>query len=244
MKVYHAIANVSASLAKQGISKDRKNQQQGYQFRGIDDVYSALAPILAENKLVIIPRFVTKQTRETPSKSGGVLFYTTVEGEFDVVSAEDGSKHTARTFGEAMDSGDKRTNKAMSAAYKYLAFQLFCIPTEGDNDADAHSPAPASPINAPATPKPQTPAQPAKAAPAATQTATPAQREKMLKNLSAAGIDGMDVLEYARKAGIITAEQSAQEWPLEKVPTTQAQMSAVKSAVADFLNGGEAKSAI
>lgn len=35
-----------------------------------------------------------------------------------------------------MDSGDKATNKAMSAAYKYAAFQAFAIPTEGDNDAD------------------------------------------------------------------------------------------------------------
>jgi hypothetical protein len=38
-----------------------------------------------------------------------------------------------------MDSGDKATNKAMSAAYKYAAFQAFAIPTEGDNDADAHT---------------------------------------------------------------------------------------------------------
>ena len=36
-----------------------------------------------------------------------------------------------------MDSADKATNKAMSAAYKYAAIQAFCIPTEGDNDADA-----------------------------------------------------------------------------------------------------------
>jgi hypothetical protein len=27
----------------------------------------------------------------------------------------------------------------MSAAYKYAAFQAFAIPTEGDNDADAHT---------------------------------------------------------------------------------------------------------
>ncbi len=47
--------------------------------------------------------------------------------------------HTVRTFGEAMDRGDKATNKAMSAAYKYAAFQTFAIPTEGDNDADASS---------------------------------------------------------------------------------------------------------
>ena len=44
-----------------------------------------------------------------------------------------------KTFGEAMDSGDKATNKAMSAAYKYAALQAFAIPTEGDNDTENHT---------------------------------------------------------------------------------------------------------
>jgi hypothetical protein len=39
-----------------------------------------------------------------------------------------------------MDTSDKATNKAMSAAYKYAALQAFAIPTEGDNDADSHTP--------------------------------------------------------------------------------------------------------
>jgi len=67
-----------------------------------------------------------------------------VQVEFDLVCAEDGSKHTIATIGEAMDSADKATNKAMSAAYKYACIQAFCIPTEGDNDADAttHEPVP------------------------------------------------------------------------------------------------------
>ena len=68
---------------------------------------------------------------------GTALFYVTVRCEFDFVSSEDGSKHTVTTYGEAMDSGDKATNKAMSAAYKYACMQAFSIPTEGDNDADA-----------------------------------------------------------------------------------------------------------
>jgi hypothetical protein len=135
--VYGLIAAVSAEIAQKGIAKDSKNAQQGYAFRGIDAVYNALAPVLAKHKLVIVPRFISRECVERPSKSGGVLFNVTVEGEFDFVSALDGSKHTARTFGEAMDSADKATNKAMSAAYKYAAFQAFCIPTEGDNDADA-----------------------------------------------------------------------------------------------------------
>ena len=154
MKVYEAIAAVTAEMAKDGISKDRKNQQQGYQFRGIDDVYNALSPMLARHHLCILPRILSRELVERQTLKGGVLFYVTVEAEFDFVSAEDGSKHTVKTYGEAMDSADKATNKAMSAAYKYAAMQAFCIPTEGDNDADAHShdvaPRQAAPKPAPA----------------------------------------------------------------------------------------------
>lgn len=139
MKVYEAINKVQADLVKEGITKDRRNQQQGYNFRGIDDVYNALSPLLAKHGLCVLPRILTRQCVERQTKNGSALFYVTVEAEFDFVCAEDASKHTVRTFGEAMDSADKATNKAMSAAYKYAAFQSFAIPTEADNDADAHT---------------------------------------------------------------------------------------------------------
>ena len=151
--VYQAIAEVQGELAKTGISKTRKNTQgSGYMFRGIDDVYAALSPLLSAHKLVVVPRVLTREVIDRQSKSGGALFYVTVHAEFDFISAIDGTVHTAATFGEAMDSGDKATNKAMSAAYKYAAFMTFAIPTEGDNDADASThevaatPAPPSPI--------------------------------------------------------------------------------------------------
>ncbi|WAL81344.1 ERF family protein [Pandoraea sp. XJJ-1] len=138
-KVYQAINKVQKALSETGISKDRRNQQQGYQFRGIDDVYNALSPLLAENGLCILPRMLSRSCEERQTAKGGVLFYVTVEAEFDFVSAEDGSKCVVRTYGEAMDSGDKATNKAMSAAYKYAAFQTFAIPTEGNPDADSET---------------------------------------------------------------------------------------------------------
>jgi hypothetical protein len=139
MKVYLAINRVQLALSKQGITKANRNQQQGYNFRGIDDVFNALSPLLAEHGLCILPRVISRTCDERINAKGTVLLYVTVEVEFDFVSAEDGSKHTIKTFGEAMDSGDKATNKAMSAAYKYAALQAFAIPTEGDNDADAHT---------------------------------------------------------------------------------------------------------
>ncbi len=143
-KVYEKIAAVQGELAKVGIAKDGRNSQQGYNFRGIDAVYAALSPLLAKNGLIIVPRMIERECIEGQTRKGDPLFRVTVRAEFDFIAAEDGSMHTAATFGEAMDSADKATNKAMSAAYKYAAFMTFAIPTEGDNDADAHTPEVAS----------------------------------------------------------------------------------------------------
>lgn len=137
LKVYQAINAVQRALAAEGISKDRRNQQQGYNFRGIDDVYNVVSPLLGKNGLCILPRVLSRSCVERVNAKGTALFYVTIECEFDLVSTEDASKHTVKTYGEAMDSGDKATNKAMSAAYKYAVMQTFAIPTEGDNDADA-----------------------------------------------------------------------------------------------------------
>jgi len=146
MSVYKAISAVARDMAEVGISKDRENRQQGFSFRGIDQVYNALAPMLAKHGLVILPRITERTVTERVTQKGGVLFYVVVKAEFDFVATEDGSKHTVVTYGEAMDSGDKATNKAMSIAYKYAAFQTFCIPTEQtaiDADAEVHHVKPA-----------------------------------------------------------------------------------------------------
>jgi hypothetical protein len=135
MSVYKAIAEITGELAKVGISKGRKNDSQGYAFRGIDDVYNALSGLLASHQLCLLPRVTSRSVTERTTPRGTTLFYVVLDVEYDIVHA-DGSKHTVAVVGEAMDSGDKATNKAMSAAYKYMALQVFCIPTEGDNDAD------------------------------------------------------------------------------------------------------------
>lgn len=148
MSVYKAISAVAKDMAEKGISKDRENRQQGFQFRGIDQVYNALAPALVRHGLLILPRIIERAVTERQTQRGGVLFYVVVKAEFDFVGVEDGSVHTVTTYGEAMDSGDKATNKAMSIAYKYAAFQTFCIPTEEtavDADSEVHHPSPMSP---------------------------------------------------------------------------------------------------
>ncbi len=146
MHVYKAIAAVMGDLAKVGISKKDTNTFDNYKFRGIDAVYNALAPLLSRHGLVILPRVLERTSEERVGQKGGALFYITVKAEFDFVAAEDGSAHTVCAYGEAMDRGDKGTNKAMTAAYKYAMFEAFCIPTEGADDADSESHAVAVPV--------------------------------------------------------------------------------------------------
>jgi hypothetical protein len=137
-KVYAAIAAVINDIGAVGIGKNRMNTQQGqgFAFRGIDDVYNSMNPLLAKHGLCILPRIVKREVTDRASKSGGALFCVALSMEFDLVCSADGSKHTIAVCGEAMDSGDKATNKAMSAAFKYAMMQTFCIPVQGTPDAD------------------------------------------------------------------------------------------------------------
>lgn len=138
-QVYAAIVKVMTEIGRSGIAKGRKNAQQGYTFRGIDDVYNELNALLSAAQLVILPCVQSRIVTERETKAGGVLFYVVLEVGFTFVSAEDGSTAYVQAYGEAMDSGDKATNKAMSAAYKYACMEVFCIPTEGTPDADAET---------------------------------------------------------------------------------------------------------
>lgn len=138
--VFTAIIAVMAELAREGITKDRTNNTGGgFKFRGIDDVMNACAPLMAKHGLCVFPTYNNRQTTERSSSKGGTLFCVTLDGTFTFVSAQDGSRVTTTTIGEAFDSGDKATSKAMSVAMREALIKTFVIPTEGDNDADAHT---------------------------------------------------------------------------------------------------------
>ena len=149
-QVYAAINAVQAALAEMGIGKDRSTNDNGkpnpkfdYKFRGIDDIYNALSPLLSHHKLLISPSYTDFVLTERKGAYDKIFHHASVTGHFDFISVVDGSKHRVTMVGEAQDGGDKSANKAMSAAYKYACLQVFCIPTVGDNDADAtpHQPA-------------------------------------------------------------------------------------------------------
>lgn len=136
--VIQAIHAISAVFAKEGIAKTLTPESgPKFKYRGVDQVMNALAPLLVEHRMTITPRCLSRVADERQTSQGKPVLAVTVEVEYEFRSAVDGSAILGRMFGEAGDGGDKGTNKALSAAYKYMAFQTFCIPTEGDGDADA-----------------------------------------------------------------------------------------------------------
>jgi len=139
MKVHQAIIDVMGDLAEVGIAKEKRNTEQGFNYRGIDDLYNTLAKILANRKLCILPTILEREVIQRTTKNNSIMYNIVLKMLYRIVSAEDGSTVECTTYGEASDMTDKGTNKAMSAAYKYLCFQLFCIPIDVQ-DPDATTP--------------------------------------------------------------------------------------------------------
>ena len=135
--IHKAMVAIAKEIAAEGIGKSRKNVQQGYNFRGVDEVMNTFSPILSKNSVYVIPKYQNRQFFERTTMKGGVLFYVLVEGEFTFTHEDGSSIIVGPFFGEAMDSADKATNKAMAVAYKYAMFQTFCVPLEGVTGGDA-----------------------------------------------------------------------------------------------------------
>nr|DAR22218.1 MAG TPA: ERF superfamily protein [Caudoviricetes sp.] len=141
MSIYETIPAVMAEIG--AIGKDSWNKQ-GFAYRGIDAVMNALNPAMTKYKMFVIPKVLDQRREERQAAKGSNLIYSICTVEYTFY-AEDGSSVSATVIGEGMDSGDKATNKAMSAAFKYACFQTFCIPTEEMKDPDAETPPPSEP---------------------------------------------------------------------------------------------------
>ena len=135
--IFRALPKVMSDVGPVG--KGGKNKDQGYMFRKLDDVYDAVNPALAKNGVFILPQVMEAQETTMQSKSGGTKLRVKLVVKYTFYH-EDGSSLEAIVHGESMDSSDKATNKALSAAYKYMLLQALCITLEGVPDPDLESP--------------------------------------------------------------------------------------------------------
>lgn len=137
--IYKAVLAVMKDT--EAISKNRTNEQQGYKFRGIDDAYNALHPLLSKHGVFTVPEVLEERREQRETSKGGILNYAILKIRYTFF-AGDGSSVTATVIGEGMDSGDKASNKAMAVAHKYALLQIFAIPTEDPKDPEIDSPEP------------------------------------------------------------------------------------------------------
>jgi len=143
-KIYEAISGVMSDIG--AVGKDSKNVQQNFMYRGIDAVMNALQPAMVRHKVFVIPEVLERTVSELVTARGAKMNWVTCKIKYSFFTT-DGSSVEAVTIGESMDMGDKATNKAMSIAFKYACFQVFCIPTEEMIDPDSESPEMVDPGN-------------------------------------------------------------------------------------------------
>lgn len=185
-KIYLAIPAIMTKVGHVG--KTRTNQQQHYDFRGIDDVMAALQQVMAAEGVCVVP-FCDEIHNDTFTTAKGTPMFR-VTGRFRFrFYADDGSFIEACTIGEAMDSGDKASNKAMSVALKYALTQTFMIPTTEPKDPENDSPAVVA-----TGPDP----------------IWPAVKDKFLAFLKSKGLTLEEVNEGRATAGLVPIEQAGE----------------------------------
>jgi hypothetical protein len=156
--IHVAMSKVMAEI--RAIEKSNRNQQQGYAFRGIDDVFNALQPILVAHGVWYTPEAVENDHEWRQTKSGGWQHSTILKIRYRFYGPA-GDSITMETIGESADSADKSTQQAMSQALKSGLLQTFCIRTKesADNEPDRKSPQ----AGGPARSRPKSQPKPARA---------------------------------------------------------------------------------
>lgn len=136
------IAAVLADAAAEigAVGKGRRTESGArFQYRGVDDVVNAVADPLHSRGVVVVPEVlawsaedVVVGSKQTPMRSVTVHVRYRFHGPA-------GDSLDCSALGEAMDSGDKATSKAMSVAYRTALLQALTLPTdERDPDEDQY----------------------------------------------------------------------------------------------------------
>lgn len=142
--IFKALADATKRVGAIGKSKKAQGAGVAYNFRGIDDVLNEINPIFSDVGVFIMPEVLSLDRSTFQTKNGANMFSVTATMRYTFY-ASDGSSVACSVAGEAMDTGDKATSKAMSIALKYALFQVLTIPVEDkdgniDPDHTVHEP--------------------------------------------------------------------------------------------------------
>jgi len=120
------------------VKKNDRNSAQGFNFRGIDAVVNAVSPALQKHGVIVVPSVEEYDYASVEiGKNRTVMGHVKVKVTYTFIGAG-GDAIKATVVGEAMDSGDKATAKAMSVAFRTALLQTLSLPTD-EPDPDSQS---------------------------------------------------------------------------------------------------------
>ena len=129
--IYGALAAVMKQVG--AVKKGDRNDTQHYSFRGVDAVVNAVYPALIDHGVTVQPNVRSFDYSTVHVGSGNnprPMGHARVVVEYTFTAVEDGSAVTTSAAGEAFDSGDKATPKAMSVALRTALLQSLMLPTD------------------------------------------------------------------------------------------------------------------
>ena len=137
--VHEAWANVMRDMG--AVGKDGWNDQQKFKFRGVDQLYGALAAPMRKHGVFLVPEVLDKHYDTFTSGNGKTHMHAVVTIKYTIYGPA-GDQFSGSTVGEALDLYDKATSKAMSMALKSFLFPAAMIPMDESSvdDGDRHTP--------------------------------------------------------------------------------------------------------
>lgn len=118
------------------IEKTGRNSQQGYAFIEQAKIVAELRPQLAKHGVMIMPSVRDRFIDNVTNSKGTSFTRVRLAMEFQVINADDPTDCIVINWdaGEALDTSDKATNKAITAAQKTFLMKLFNISDQDDPD--------------------------------------------------------------------------------------------------------------
>ena len=124
---------VKRELTEGGISKDKKQKFQNYDYRGVEDVLGVISALHVKYRVHVKVREVRDfEMREFVNDKGKKAIHMTALYVWEFQNADRPEEvDFCVCVGEGMDTGDKSSGKMQSYAYKNMMFYRYEIPVEG-----------------------------------------------------------------------------------------------------------------
>ncbi len=128
-KIFKAIIEAKRKVGAVG-KRGKVTEYGNYDYRKFDDVLDAVAPLMDEFGIMIVPTVISKEERQEQKKH-----FVTITMNYRMY-AEDGSCIDGSSVGEAFDVGDKAATKAQTVALRIFYCTTLNIPYNEMQDTE------------------------------------------------------------------------------------------------------------